>query len=118
MDCKQNLGVGKSALINGICGDDVAMESLYSHCEETTEVTKYEKRVGNFTVYISDTLGLDNVDPSLKDWSCEVDLKMDGRMDEVMLLSNSVMPQIPKSINLLFHPFLKLRSTGDTMGVI
>ena len=69
-------GVGKSALINEICGDDVAMESLYSRCGETTEVTKYEKRVGNFTVYIYDTPGLNNVDPSLKDWSCEVDLNL------------------------------------------
>ena len=89
-------GVGKSALINSICGDDVVMESLNSCCGETTEVTKYEKRVGNFTVYIYDTPGLNNVDPSLKYWSCEVDLnlycaKWMVEWMKVMLSSNSVM---------------------------
>lgn len=81
-------GVGKSALINSICGD-VAIEGDWPG-GVTKKVTKYEKRVGNFTVYIHDTPGLQGnkeIDQSLKDWCSEVDLnfycvEMNDRMHE------------------------------------
>ena len=50
-------GAGKSALVNSIVGEYVAEEGYYQY-GETTEVTKYEKKVGDIVVTIYDSPGL------------------------------------------------------------
>ena len=53
-------GAGKSALVNSIVGEDVAEEGDLPR-GQTTEVTKYEKKVGDVTVTIYDSPGLQDV---------------------------------------------------------